>query len=77
MVHGYIVPQLGFTGSKREIQLLHEGVHDDRLRHIQQPLWNRQSLLQQKLTSATLEDHEKETLQGELEDLENRVSEAR
>ena len=62
------------VGSPEELKWLREGVQNDRLRRVQQPLWNRKELLQDKLTNPNLDDREKEKLEEEIAELEERIA---
>ncbi|XP_072029263.1 uncharacterized protein [Amphiura filiformis] len=55
--------------STEELKSLREGVHNDRLRRIQQPMWNRRELLQDKLANPELDDEDKEKIKEELQQL--------
>ena len=48
-------------------------MHRDSQRRIQQPLWNRKELLQDKQADPELEDWEKEKLEEQLEDVEDKI----
>ena len=62
------------VGSKQELSCLREGVHSDRLRRLQQPLWNRRELLQDKLANPELDTDEKAKLKEQIEELDENIS---
>ena len=62
------------VGSKQELNCLRVGVHNDRRRRLQQPLWNRKELLQDKLANPELDKDEKEKLNEQIEEIDENIS---